>query len=504
MNNVSPASTRPRDVALASVLTILGSVLALAGIFGVQGQLRSSGVRRQLEELLADQRFAPVDMSVDALLNLLGYGLMAAAAASVAAIVLAVFVMRGHNPSRIALTTLGGLVALLMLLSWPTGVVTAVFVGYTVSLLWRAPVRGWFAASPTGQGPGHRRAGGSPAYWEMSGSGAGGAGPAGDGRDGDAWPGPHGPEGEPEPSRNPDAVPDPDPHWPTDPVHPGAGPGPYPQPWPPEPGHEAPSPWRPEQTRPEETRPEHTQQQGQAPGQPPGQAWHPGYPGPTPTEQRPAYGYPPTYPSGAQGQPGPHGYPSGAGYPYSPGYYGYPPASGDPYRRQGQVVAAHVMTWIGAAFGLVTGLFFVAAASSQDIIDLVEEQLSAGGISQGEFTAILVAAGVVTLLWSLAVLVVSVLSWRGHNWAVILLTVMGGGYLLVQLFTLLSGQLPVLFTIVWVAAVLALLWWPASRQWYAARRGGQQAPPGPQGPYGPPGPGSPYPHSQPPRRNQPW
>jgi hypothetical protein len=196
---------------MASVLTILASVLALVGIFGVQGQLRSSSVRRDIEELLADQRFATVDLSVDSFLNLIQYGLMVAAAASVAAIVLAVYVMRGHNPSRIALTLLGGLVTVLMLMSWPVGLVTAVFVAYTVSLLWRAPVRSWFAGTPAAE-RGRPGAGLSSTHWGMSGTNSGSGG------------------GEPGPSRNPDAVPDPEPHWPSDPAQPGSGPAPYPEP----------------------------------------------------------------------------------------------------------------------------------------------------------------------------------------------------------------------------------------------------------------------------------
>ena len=502
------------------MLTIIASVLALTGIFGIQGQLRTSSVRDEIEQLLADQQFATVNMSVDTLLNVIEYGLMAAAAASVAAIVLAVFVMRGHNPSRIALTLLGALAAGFMLLSWPTGVVTAVFVAYTVSLLWRAPVRTWFAAVPAGgsSGEGPDKGAGRPAtYWGMSGTGSGGpGGPAGSGGSAsDAGSG-----GEPEPARNPDAVPDPEPHWPSDPASPGSGPAPYPQPWPPEPGERGrpgqhgqsgqsggvgpPDPYGQSQP-PDENGPQFGQPQGPPQG---GGPAGPGYPGPHPSEQQPSqqqpgYGYP-TYPSGGQGQAGASCYP-GAGYPYASSYYGYPPPpSGDPYRRPGQVVAAHVLTWVGAAFGLVTGVFFVIAAENHDMLNLIEQQLAANDITAADFSAMLIAAGIITALWSLAVVVVSVFSWRGQNWAAILLTVMGGGYLLVQVITLLTGQIPVLFTIVWVAVVLTLLWLPASRQWYAAKRSGQHGS-GPQGPYGgPPGSGSPYPQHPPPHHNRPW
>ncbi|MDQ4085320.1 MAG: hypothetical protein M3165_05830, partial [Actinomycetota bacterium] len=203
---MTAAPSRPRDVALAGALTITGSVLALVGIFSAQGELRSSGVRRQIESLLADDRLGAIDLTVETVLDLVEYALMAASAASVAAIVLAVFVMRRHNPSRIALTVLGGLAALLLVLQWPSGVLVAVFVAYTVSLLWRAPVRSWFAA-----GSATSAAGGGTSVMTSSGG-----------------------DGEPEPGRHPDAVPDPDPRWPGDPAQPPGtgGPGPYPQPWP--------------------------------------------------------------------------------------------------------------------------------------------------------------------------------------------------------------------------------------------------------------------------------
>jgi hypothetical protein len=124
---------------------------------------------------------------------------------------------------------------------------------------------------------------------------------------------------------------------------------------------------------------------------------------------------------------------------------------------------------------------------------MVREQLAGRNFDEAEFVSMLRIAGVLTALWSLAVLVVSVFSWRRLRWAAILLTAMGAGYVLVQLVALFTGQVAVLFTIVWVAAVLALLWVPAARQWYAAGR-----PPGPQGP---PGGGTPYPPQRP---QQPW
>lgn len=514
---VTAASSRPRDVVFAGVLTIMGSVLALAGIFSVQGELRSSRMRRDVETRLDEAQFA-IDISVDTVLNLMEIGLMAASAASVAAIVLAVFIMRGHNASRVALSVLGGLAALVALLSGLAGLAIAVFVVYTVSLLWRAPVRTWFA-HVSGSGPGadprpEPEPGGTPGSRPDVGPDAGPRWPGDAARPGDAaQPGEaHQPGEAPQSGETGQAQ---DPRWPRpgaadDPARPAAQPGPYPQPWPPDSASAGPE--SPESTGAGSPGvegqasdrgpagpqgPAHPAQPGaswsQGPSQPDPDHPHPGQQ-PPPYPPPPGYGTPPPYPQG-QG----HG-PPDYGYGYPPGYYGYGYPPGDPNRRPAQVVAAHVMTWIGSAFGVMTGVFFIIAAGSQEIIDLVREQLAAEDFDEGQFATMLRVAGALSAVWSLAVVVVSVFSWRRANWAAILLTVMGAGYLVVQLITMVTGQPAVLFTIVWVAVVLVLLWWPASRQWYA---GGRRA-----GQYGPPG-GAPYqqqpPPQQPPKpRNGPW
>lgn len=456
MDAVTATPSRPRDVVLAAVLTVVGSVLALVGIFGAQGELRGSALRREIESLLADERLSAVDISVDAVLNAVEVGLMVGAAASVAAIVLAVYAARGHNPSRIALTVLGGCAAVFVLLSGLPGIAIALFVAYTVSLLWRAPVRAWFAAASSSGPP------------DSSGSSsASGGDPAAGGSGADRpWT-----PGEPGPYQQP---------WPPDPESPGAeSPGPYPadpqsqgsvQPGAPPPD----SRWTPDQ------------QPGKPPDQQPTQ--QPWWPGQQPGQQAP----------GGYGHGYPAGYDQGSRPPYPQGYGYYGPAPyGTPDRRPPHLVTAHVLTWVGAGLGVLAGLFFLLASTSPEVIDLVMEQLPTEDISEDEFVSTLRLAGALTALWSAAVLVVSVFSWRRANWAVIVLTVMGGAYMLMQLFALLQGQFAVVVTIAWVTAVVVLLWWPTSRQWYAgARRGGQHGPPPGHSPY--------QPSQQPKRRNQPW
>jgi len=425
-------------------------------------------------------------------LTMVEAGLMLASAASVAAIVLAVYVMRRHNPSRIALTLLGAVAALLVLLSGLAGLAIAVFVAYTVSLLWRRPVRLWFAAE-SGDGSA-RRPGAEPQGADGHTTGA----PEGAGSGGVSEPVPPHIGGPDQPSQpqQPQA------QHPQQPHHPQQ-PGPYPGPWPPDAGKPVPPHQHPAQ------QPEPAPQPG--PEQPGPYAPGAGPYGQTPQGYPPEYGSAPGYGS-ASGYGGAPGYGQAQGYPpaygYTSGYYGYPPEQRDPDSRPGQLVTAHVLTWVGAALGLLTALFLVIAASSQDIVDLAVEQLQSEGVTRQDLVATMRVGGIVTALWVAAVLVVSVFSWRRANWAAILLTVMGGVYMLTQLVSLVvMGQVAVLFTIVWVAAVITLLWWPTSRQWYATARGRGRfgGPAGGQPPY----PGMPHqpPPQQPPqqpRRNRPW
>jgi hypothetical protein len=407
---------------------------------------------------------------------------MVASAASVAAIVLAVYVMRRHNPSRIALTLLGGFAALLVLFSGLAGVAIAVFVAYTVSLLWRQPVRLWFA-SESGSGSGQTSG------QEPEGANSGGTEGGNDG--GGTEPTAPLPGGSDQPAQ---------PAQPGPPHHPQQ-PGPYPGPWPPDPGQPVPPPQQPPAQQPA-PQPGPEQPGPYAPGagpygQPPqGYGGAPGYGGPQ--SYGPAQGY-------GQAQGYPEAYPS---YGYTTGYYGYPPAQRDPDSRPGQLVTAHVLTWVGAALALLTAMFLVIAASSPDIVDLAVEQLQTEGVTEQDLVTTMRVGGIITALWAAAVIVVSVFSWRRANWAAILLTVMGGAYMLTQLISLVvMGQVAVLFTIVWVAAVLTLLWWPTSRQWYATARGrgGFGGPGGGQPPYpGMPPHQPPHQSPQPPRRNGPW
>jgi uncharacterized membrane protein len=418
-----PSPSRPREVVTAAVMTIAGSALALAAIFTSVGEIRSSGVRREVESTLDDARFSGLDVTTDQILNILHLVILAVAACCVIAIVLAVYVLRGHAASRIALTVLGAPLALLSLLAGWTGLVIALFIAYAVSMLWRPASRAWFKEEAMS---GDTPSDGAPQEPRPRDAGEGGQ-PGDDHETGQQAAGQEG--GAPRP-------------------------GPYY-------GYGQQSP--PGQSSPPETSPPAAPPPYAPPpyGQPP-------YGQPQYGQPQQGYGPPPDY---GQGYGAPQGY-YGAGGPFAP----------DPNRRPGAVVGALVMTWIGVAFMVLIGLVCLAFAGSQELVEAFSTELRDQGITVAELTLLLRVVGGVLLVWGLIVGTVSVFAWRRANWARIALIVMAALYGVLQLLALLAGELSVVVTIGYVAVIIVLLLLPPVRGWYASR----SMPPGYGGPPAPP------------------
>jgi uncharacterized membrane protein len=327
--------------------------------------VRSSTSRRQLAELLADSPFGGVDIPVETALTAVHAMLLATAAACVTAIVLAVFVLRQHNASRIWLTVLGAIVGLLALVAGLTGVLVAIYIAYVVLLLWKPEARSWFARARDAE----RSAVPAPRVDKES------------------------PMAEDKPS-NPES------EGREDDASPGSSP-----------------------------------------------------PQPQPYGQQQPYGQPQQY-----GQQGGYGY--GATSPFAT----------DPHKRPGTVVTALVLTWVGVAVMLVLGAGALAVYDSRAIIDdILRQAPTEFPVSAGEVSDFLQVTGIVLLVWGLATLMVSIFAWRRANWARIVLSVMAVLYIAFQMFTLINGNPTVLVPILWVVAIIVLLWVPQSRQWYAGK-----------------------------------
>ncbi len=162
MNTAAPNRPRPREVTLAGSQAVVGSVVALIVLVNGMQQLNSSEVNEALAEIVASDEARALDLSLESARTMLRYSIMVLAVVSVASLVLGVYVLRRHRSSRIALTIIGGSVALLCLAGGPVGWAVAAYVGISVALLWSKAARGWFsdgtepappAPGPWGSGP---------------------------------------------------------------------------------------------------------------------------------------------------------------------------------------------------------------------------------------------------------------------------------------------------------------------------------------------------------------
>jgi hypothetical protein len=147
-------SSRPREVTISALLTIVASAVMILAAVTLAEQLDSSTMRDTLTRIITDPRFASLDLSLDEARSLVKYTLMAMGGLSVTSLVLGAFVLRRHQPSRIALTALGAVVAVLSLFAGLPGWVLAVYVGVSVGLLWTRSARAWFNPATRQQRPG--------------------------------------------------------------------------------------------------------------------------------------------------------------------------------------------------------------------------------------------------------------------------------------------------------------------------------------------------------------
>lgn len=143
-----PVGSRPWQVTVSGLQAVIGSTVIVFGVLTLADQIDSPTMRDTLTQLTEDPRFASLELTLDGARTLVKYTLMAMGVLSVTSLVLGIFVLRRHQPSRIALTVLGGLVAVVSLFAGLAGWVLAVYVGVSVGLLWTGTARAWFTGQP--------------------------------------------------------------------------------------------------------------------------------------------------------------------------------------------------------------------------------------------------------------------------------------------------------------------------------------------------------------------
>jgi hypothetical protein len=140
---VNQLPARPRQVSVAGLMAVVGAVVGLGSAFSAITQLDSGPVRDEVDRLLAQPRFSSV--TVDTALTWMRVGITVSAVLCVVALVLGIFVLRGHRGSRIGLTVVGAVTAAFMLLAGVPGAFASAYVAIGVGLLWTRAARSWFA-----------------------------------------------------------------------------------------------------------------------------------------------------------------------------------------------------------------------------------------------------------------------------------------------------------------------------------------------------------------------
>lgn len=136
------APARPRQVTVAGVMGVLGSVLLVVSLFDTMGRLRSVEMREAVRDVLAEPPGNGLGVSLGTALDVLhGVVLFNGALAAVAA-VMAIYVFQRHQAARLGFSIAAGLLLFTAPLS---GATLAIVLAFAATLLWGRPARDWFA-----------------------------------------------------------------------------------------------------------------------------------------------------------------------------------------------------------------------------------------------------------------------------------------------------------------------------------------------------------------------
>lgn len=197
----------------------------------------------------------------------------------------------------------------------------------------------------------------------------------------------------------------------------------------------------------------------------PGPSAAAGPPEPTSGAAPPAYPPPPTYGAPQPYAAPPHPY---AAHPHAPGHAG-PGAA-----RPGTVTSAAVVTIVTSTIvllGLGAVLLFVLgdrAGFEREVATELASQEAYGDVEPSSVTGVVIGAMVLFLVWSVAAIVLAVLTLRGSNGARIALAVSAIGAAVVSLLGVLA-VVPLLVTAAAIAVAVLLLRRDAAT-WFATRR----------------------------------
>lgn len=142
MGAVSKTLQRPPQVTSACLFIGLSCGLLLYTLIGLLTSWSSIDVQEGLADAFDASGVAMTDGRVESI----RIGLQVVIVLLVAGLVCAIYALRRHAPSRIVLTVIAALTALVFLvIGFPIGLIPAAFAVYAVVQLWSPPARRWFA-----------------------------------------------------------------------------------------------------------------------------------------------------------------------------------------------------------------------------------------------------------------------------------------------------------------------------------------------------------------------
>ncbi len=135
---------RPQKVTMACLLAGTGSLIVLISTATMLADWAPGEVRSEVESMIGQPPLDTYDLGVDQVLEWMRLAMMAVAAGSVAAIILAIYAARRHKGSRIALTIVSAVSSLLFVASGLAGLLPAAMAIACIVLLWSRDANDWF------------------------------------------------------------------------------------------------------------------------------------------------------------------------------------------------------------------------------------------------------------------------------------------------------------------------------------------------------------------------
>ena len=179
-----PSSARPSKVTLAASLGGVSCVVLIFSLFDTLTRLRGVEMRDEITKSLSEPPFDTLAASTADVLAVMRVMAFFAGGLAAAGAVLAVYVARRHQGARVGFSV----IAALLLLTTPVAGMLTFLVGIAAVLLWTEPARAWFAGRDPARSQADRRqevlmsAGKSPQDGPTGASGwpYGGTGPGSD------------------------------------------------------------------------------------------------------------------------------------------------------------------------------------------------------------------------------------------------------------------------------------------------------------------------------------